>query len=90
MGCAFKPSDLELMMRAHAGHQHNAHAADGSAKYNELVIDTGPYLANLPQSVEAIVGEPSVHAAFLRRYGLTRTQVPLLKFSAGDAEFQDY
>ena len=47
---------------------------------NEVVVDVATYLHNLPYSVEAILGSTRVHDALLRRYQLTRQDVPLVTF----------
>ena len=67
----------------------------GSCQYNEIVVDGSRYGNALPDAVEAIFYPTNgpvdheegnkeraigVHASFLRRYGLSNEDVPLLKF----------
>ena len=74
-GCAFQPADLDDMMRTHAATRRG---------YNEVVVDARVYKANLPFSLEAIVGDRDVHAAFMRQYPeLDAMDVPLVSLGAG-------
>lgn len=75
--CAFRPSDLEGMLRHHLNSGANA--------YNEVVIDTRSYDSNLPESVLAIFfltdGESEwkareVYGRFRKRY--PNWQAPLV------------
>ena len=52
-------------------------------KYNEFLLDGNAWEANLPHSIDAFMSSRTgdvvhTHAAFLRAYGLTEADVPLL------------
>ena len=53
--------------------------------YNEILIDGGFWFRRLPDAVEAFFGDGQLvrreHATFLRKYGLTASQVPRLRFN---------
>ena len=85
--CAFRPEDLEGMLRHHLGR---------SNEYNEVVIDTRSWIPNLPDTLMAIFfiispelsqgqrqnGESkarSVHEGFQRRF--PQQQTPLLSLN---------
>lgn len=65
---------------------------EGSDTYNEAILDGFYWNAHLPHSIEALLTTPNnpvlrrMHMQFLRRYGLTETQVPLLTFNKADKE----
>lgn len=69
--CAFRPDDLASMLEQQPGHM-----------YNEVILDAATYLANLPHSLEAVIGNAAVHAAFLAEYHVASEQVPLVSFEA--------
>ena len=69
IGCPYKPEDFGRMM--------STHATLGGG-HNEVIIDAHYYMENLPQSVEAIYGDAKVHRAFLKHYGVTADEVPLI------------
>ena len=52
--------------------------------YNEVVVDGDYWREHLPEAVEAVVGDARMHAAFLRRYGLTADRVPLVTLDVDD------
>jgi hypothetical protein len=60
----------------------------GELGYNEFQIDGGWWGRHLPDTVEAFVGDSAEarqqHAAFLRQYGLSAGQVPLLSLDVGN------
>ena len=62
--------------------------ARGELGYNEFQIDGGWWGRHLPDTVEAFVGDSAEarqqHAAFLRQYGLSADQVPLLSLDVGN------
>ena len=71
--CAFRPADLDDMMWTHKSTHRG---------YNEVIIDARVYRAHLPLSLEAVLGDREVHAAFLRRYPhLSAHDVPLVNFA---------
>lgn len=49
-------------------------------QYNEVILDSAPYLAELPYSLEAIIGDAAIHAAFLEAFGISADDVPLVAF----------
>ena len=52
--------------------------------YNEIIVDGPHWTDHLPTTIEAFFGggelAASQHASFLRTYGLTNEEVPLLLF----------
>ena len=70
----------------------NAHNPRGHAQlgYNEFKIDSSWWDRHLPDVVEAFFGDSAEarqqHAAFLRQFGLSAAQVPLLRMNAFDWE----
>ena len=93
--CAFRPSDLEAMLRHHLN--------DGQRRlaYNEVVIDTRNWIAELPQTVMAIfwlIGDDldehertsgeararDVHRRFRERF--PGSQIPLLTLETSKEE----
>lgn len=47
---------------------------------SQVVVDARVYRANLPHSLEAILGDRQTHATFLETYSLTSKEVPLVHF----------
>ena len=78
-GGPFKPEHLKDMMTQH---EWALTAQSANGKYNEVILDGLWYTENLPLSVEAFVGTPDAHAAFLQEYGLRAVDVPLLEYRA--------
>ena len=78
-GGPFKPENLDAMMT-----QHEWDALSATGKYNEVIVDGNWYTDNLPLSIEAFVGTPEAHSAFLQEYGLRPVDVPLFEYRAWD------
>ena len=72
LDCAFLPDQLDAMMREHERSRRG---------YNEVIVDARVYKANLPLSLEAVLGDREVHRKFLHRYPhLSADDVPLVNF----------
>lgn len=55
-------------------------------RYNEVVLSAEAWRAHLPASVEAIVGDEATHRAFLREFGVSAVDYPLLRLDVSDWE----
>ena len=55
-----------------------------SDRYNEVVVSAAFWRDHMPSAVEAVLGDEGVHAAFLRAYGLSSRDVPLLTMDLSD------
>lgn len=82
--CAFRPDDFGAMLRAHTFGQ-------GNKNYNEVILSTAHYVANLPHSLEAMfvtsrndAETRQAHALFLTTYGYTASQFPLVLLNIRD------
>ena len=79
-GKAWRPNDLGQMLALD----------EGSDTYNEAILDGYYWNAQLPHSIEAVLTSPNnpvlrrMHQQFLRRYGVTAEQIPLLTFHKED------
>jgi len=81
--CPWGPSHVSEMVQQH---EKNRKARTG-ALYNEVILDGGHYLRNLPYSIEAFYytsDETSnhvwrAHQAFLKAYSIPASRVPLLR-----------
>jgi hypothetical protein len=70
----------------------------GMTTYNEAIIDGFFWNANLPHSIEALIGSPNdpgavkLHERFLATYRLTKNDIPLLTFEKGrgDCPFKPF
>ena len=70
----------------------------GMTTYNEAIIDGFYWNANLPHSIEALIGSPNdpgavkLHERFLSTYRLTKNDVPLLIFEKerGNCPFKPF
>ena len=70
----FPPERLGVMLQMHS-------QPFAGAGHNEVIVDAAWYVAHLPQSLEAIIGDQKAHAAFLAEYGLSAEDVPLVRFT---------
>ena len=99
-GC-YPPDSLKAMMEAHEEeHPYNlkctagAHGGSKGCQYNELVLDARYWMDSLPRNIEGVFfpagGEESaaraIHSNLLRAFGLTSTEVPLLKLTLSNRE----
>ena len=77
-------------------HSRGRGEPEHNCRYNEVVLDPSSWNANLPGTVEAIfyvggaqasaLGEQKareVHSQFVQQFGLSRQDVPLLRYEAG-------
>ena len=55
-----------------------------SDRYNEVVVSATFWRDHMPSAVEAVLGDESVHTAFLQAYGLSHNDVPLLTLDPSD------
>lgn len=78
LGTAYSPDQLKQALQS-----------QGSGRYNEIVVENKAIDLMLPNVVEAIfymgnAGKArAAHRAFLRAYGRTEAQTPLLRYSPG-------
>ena len=85
--CSFPPADLEGMLRAQLAHNGGG--------YNEVIVTTAWWDANLPAAIEAVVSlgddakARSVHRAFVREYPDRLGQTPLVRYRAATGEAED-
>ena len=73
------------MMAVHRGNPQ-LRPQNNPNPYNEVVIDAATYVKHLPFSLEAIIDDDGLHSRFLQAYGLTATDVPLVRLSADGFE----
>lgn len=69
-GCSWAPDQMQQMLDAQGGHG-----------YNEVVVSSRDWEAGLPDVVEAIIGDRGMHEAFLRYYGRTSADTPLVWYT---------
>ena len=95
-----KPRDY---MCACAGWGHSCEERSG-CRYNEVLVNAYTWVDHMPRTIQAVFyptnghssdrnGAIAVHNSFLRDYGLTATEYPLLSFdhnaaAAGHAPFK--
>ena len=94
--CSWRPQDIGVYLQRDTRHrrlQARQWVTGGSAQmfvspHNEFLVSAAHWKANLPNAIEAwIAGEQYTGAdyqAFLRRFGLTEADVPLLSFANDD------
>lgn len=69
--------------------------------YNEVIVDAASWARNLPRTIEAVFvhkGAPAadvatskrVHADFLREYGITDNETPLVTYDPDTGHFSLY
>lgn len=91
---AWRPEHLATMLELHEQHGEGYKGVGFRSGYNEAVLDGHLWNANLPNTVEAFFlldnGDNAAvsftreaHASFLRTYGLTAEEVPLLTLDPG-------
>jgi len=88
----WKPNDIGKMLELYNRHSQPFKWPQFYSGYNELVYDSFEWNRNLPNTIEAffvtrtdvvhdVQNTVNRHRAFLRRYGLTDDDVPLLTFN---------
>ena len=101
---AWRAEDLGTLLKLHEQHGAGYHQPGYHSGYNEASVDGWSWNANLPRTVEAFfylenvgtAGQGQVsyardaHSRFLREYGVTDFEVPLLGFDPArwDAPFR--
>lgn len=91
INAAWRPLDLDVMLRLHMEHGQPYHKPRFYSGYNELVYDSRTYNGALPRTIEAFFVVKSRwinpegqtfqrHRRFLAQYGKSAEQVPLLIF----------
>lgn len=84
----WRPRDIGIMLDKDREATGRSESRDEHHAYNEIVLDGLAHNAALPSSIEAfLVGSNddlaktlTLHARFLAEYGLTATDVPLLRY----------
>jgi hypothetical protein len=99
-GAAWRAEDLEQMLKLHLKHGSAGRMPGFHSGYNEMIISSEKFNARLPQSVQAFFvleeryarGDSlgydvsRVHADFLATFGLSSSDVPLLKLAVDNWE----
>ena len=75
-GAPHRPQDLKNMLQWWVKH---------GSSYNEVIVDVAYYEERLPHSVAAILYDGPTHRQFLRTYGVSAHDYPLVGFSPGSA-----
>ena len=92
-GCGkmWRPSDFGVYLKRTATWQREAQAPYSHRQdYNEILVDGRHWASRLPDVIEAFFGDTHAtlakeqHALFLREYGLSSDDVPLLRFDEHD------
>ena len=94
--CGFNDPPVTAWRTEHLAELLELHATDGApyrspgfhSGYNEVIINTEVWNQNLPHTVEAFFsfgdGDDGIthraHAEFLKQFGLSKTDVPLVRF----------
>ena len=90
--CGWRPTELSNMMQQQEHDLENSVCQIDNKCYNEILVDTATYVANLPHSLEAIFYLSTsssqdeqharlVHSTFLAATGMTPSAVPLLRLA---------
>ena len=81
-GYAWRPQDVgNYLQRLTAWQQHWRRV-----EYNEIVIDAPHWRAHLPDAIDAIIGNRGAYQAFIDRYDIDPTRVPLVSLDASNWE----
>lgn len=90
-GGTWRPEDFGVYLKRSCQWQREVQAIWGKRHdYNEILLDGAHWTEHLPDAVEAFVGTGRMEEAreqhwdFLRLYGLTKEQVPLLRLDTSD------
>ena len=78
--CAWQPGDFSVQLQRLTHYQHKYRRTF----YNEVIIDAEHWRNNLPNTIEAIFGNPAAHARFQERYGLNSATNPVLRLDRSD------
>lgn len=96
----YNPQDLRVWIETHAKHGAQWHGPGWHSGYNEVIIGARNLNAHLPHAIEAFfalsdgmadwdgfgISVRDAHRNFLRTYGLTSDQVPLLRLDQDNWE----
>ena len=72
-GLPHRPEDLDVMLRGWIV----------NGDYNEVVVDAAYHDEHLPASVEAILDDEDAHMRFVKYYGVSEKDHPLVHFAGG-------
>ena len=91
-GCSWAPAHLKDMIEQQM-------ILEPNGGYNEVIIDSYSWVRNLPRTIMAVFvhkGAPErdvansklVHSNFLKQYGITSNEAPLVEYNQETGEFQ--